>query len=158
MSSKSVEELLNEKKVFQVPKGDPIFASPDITVQKAIEIMQQEHHGYIVLVNNKKVIGVFTETDVSRKILDHSINWDSPVSEFMTANPITIKKDDSVGKAIALMGEGRVYHLPIVDDKGNLEEVLSVRALIRFLAEFYPTEVYNLPPDPDKIVETAEGG
>lgn len=158
MSTKSVKELLEEKKVYQVPKGEPIYASPDVSVQEAIEIMQEEHHGYLVLVEKKKVVGIFTETDVSRKILDEKIDLNSPVSQLMTSNPVSITREDSVGKAISLMGEYRVYHLPIVDDKGHLEEVLSVRALIRFLAEFYPTEIYNLPPDPDKIVETAEGG
>ncbi len=158
MTPKSVQTLLKEKKVSQVPKGKVISASPEISIQKAIEIMQQERHGYIALVKNKKVVGIFTETDVSRQILGESIDLNTPVSQVMAHNPITILEDDCVGKAIALMGENRVYHLPVVDAEGRLEEVLSVRALIRFLAEFYPTEVYNLPPDPDQVMKTAEGG
>lgn len=158
MTPKSVQTLLKEKKVSQVPKGKVVSASPEISIQKAIEIMQQERHGYIALVKNKKVVGIFTETDVSRQILGESIDLNTPVSQVMAHNPITILEDDCVGKAIALMGENRVYHLPVVDAEGRLEEVLSVRALIRFLAEFYPTEVYNLPPDPDQVMKTAEGG
>jgi len=158
MTPKSVETLLKEKKVYEVPKGNPVHASPDISVKKAIEMMQEEHHGYIMLTEGDKVVGIFTETDVSRKILGENVDWNAPISTLMAKDPIVLKPRDSVGKAITLMGEHRVYHLPIVDDKGELQEVLSVRALIRFLAEFYPTEVYNLPPDPDKIIETAEGG
>ena len=158
MTPKSVQTLLKEKRVSQVPKGKVISASPEISIQKAIEIMQEERHGYIALVKNKKVVGIFTETDVSRQILGEAIDLNTPVSQVMAHNPITILENDCVGKAIALMGENRVYHLPVVDAEGRLEEVLSVRALIRFLAEFYPTEVYNLPPDPDQVMKTAEGG
>jgi len=46
----------------------------------------------------------------------------------------------------------RVYHVPLLDEQGNLANVLSVRTLIRFLAEFYPQEIYNLPPDSDQIM------
>lgn len=158
MPSKSVQELLKEKKVYQVPKGKLLQASPDISVRKAIETMQNEKHGYIVFVKDKKVVGIFTETDVTRKVLGEKIDWDQPVSSLMKESPVVLKPKDSVGKAIALMGKHRVYHLPVVNDENELQEVLSVRALIRFLSEFYPTEVYNLPPDPDKIIETAEGG
>ena len=61
-------------------------------------------------------------------------------------------------KPIALMGEHRFYHIPLVDDRGELVNVISVRTLIRFLSEFYPTEVYNLPPRPDQVMRTPEGG
>jgi len=158
MPPKSVEVLLKEKKVYQVPKGSLVQASPDISVKKAIETMQTERRGYVALTKGKRVVGIFTETDVARKILGQDVDWSQSVSHFMVKDPISLTPNDSVGKAIHLMGKHRVYHLPIVEKNGDLVEVLSVRALIRFLAEFYPTEIYNLPPNPDQIMESAEGG
>ena len=46
----------------------------------------------------------------------------------------------------------------LVNEKGDLVNVLSVRTLIRFLSEFYPAEIYNLPPDPDQVLTPPEGG
>jgi CBS domain-containing protein len=55
------------------------------------------------------------------------------------------------------MAERGFYHIPLVLNK-QLTGILSVRTLIRFLAEFYPAEVYNLPPNPHQIMATPEGG
>ena len=79
-----------------------ISSSPEVSVQRAIEIMQEERGGYVVLVKGKKAVGIFTETDVTRKVLDMESDWDKPVSQFMTKDLITISPNDSVGKAISL--------------------------------------------------------
>ncbi len=158
MNAQEVENLLEEKKIYQIINPRLVNASPDITVREAIHLMQRERAGYIVIVKGKKCVGIFTETDVIRKILEQNADWDRPVSDFMTSNPVVLKIDDSVGAAINLMGERRFYHIPLVNDKGELAQVISVRTLIRFLAEFYPDEVLNLPPAPNQIVESREGG
>ncbi len=158
MPPKSVETLLKETKIYQVINPKLVQAPPDISLKKAIEIMQEHKSGYIVVAKEKKVVGIFTETDVVNKILGRHVNWDAPVSQFMTPNPVVLNPEDSVGQAIDLMGERRFYHIPLVDNHQELVNVISVRTLIRFLAEFYPTEVYNLPPRPDQIMETQEGG
>lgn len=158
MSAKPVEVLLKEKKIYQIINPRLIQSPPDITVKQAIEYMQENKSGYIVVADKKKVVGIFTETDVIRKIFAQPVDWDRPVSEFMTKDPVCLSPKDPVGKAIDLMGENRFYHIPLIDEKNELTGVLSVRSLIRFLAEFYPVEVYNLPPDPDQIMATPEGG
>lgn len=158
MATKPVELLLKEKKIYQIINPRLIQSPSTITVRQAIDYMQQNKSGYIVIADKKKVVGIFTETDVVRKILDQNVDWDRPVSEFMTTAPACLSPKDSVGRAIDLMGTQRFYHIPLVDDSGYLTGVLSVRSLIRFLAEFYPVEVYNLPPDPDQIMSSAEGG
>lgn len=156
--SKPVEKLLKEKKIFEIINKKLVKASPEITVEQAIQLMQENRSGYVVLAKEKKPIGIFTENDVLFKILEKNVNWDDPVSKYMTPNPLVLTPEASVGEAIDMMGERRFYHIPLVDEKGDLVNVISVRTLIRFLAEFYPTEVYNLPPRNDQIMPTREGG
>ena len=158
MAVKSVEAVLKAKKIFEITNPKLVQAPPEISVRDAIKLMQENKSGYIVVAKNKKVVGIFTETDVVQKILDRDVDWGKPIGEFMTKDPAVLKPTDLAGAAIDLMGERRFYHIPLVDDKGELVNVLSVRTLIRFLAEFYPQEVYNLPPDPNQIMETQEGG
>ncbi len=157
MAEKSVEALLKEKKICEIINPKLIQAPPTLTVSEAVEIMQKNRAGYIVIAKNKKVVGIFTETDLALKILEQDVDWNRPVSEFMTANPFVLSPQDSVGKAIDLMGEHSFYHIPLVEN-GELVNVISVRTLIKFLAEFYPTEVYNLPPRSDQVMATPEGG
>lgn len=158
METKPVEVLLKEKKIYQIVNPRLVQAPPELSIEEAVELMHGHKSGYIVIAKNKKVVGIFTETDLVMKILEKEVDWKKPVSEFMTKEPAVLKMTDSVGTAIDVMGQGPFYHIPLVDEKGELANVLSVRTLIRFLAEFYPVEIYNLPPKPDQIMATPEGG
>ena len=158
MATKRVEDLLKEKKIYQIINPRLVQAPSTISVAEAIKIMQDNRAGYIVIAKGKKCVGIFTETDVVRKIMDQNVDWNRPVSEFMTPEPAVLNPQDTVGAAIDLMGTRRFYHIPLVDEKGELVNVISVRTLIRFLAEFYPAEILNLPPVPNQIMETQEGG
>lgn len=157
-SAKEVEDLLKEKKIFQIINPRLVQAPPSLTVKEAIALMQEHRAGYIVIAEKKKCVGIFTETDVVRKILEKDVDWNRPVSDFMTSNPVCLQPDDSVGAAIDVMGSNRFYHIPLVSEKGELVQVISVRTMIRFLAEFYAAEVLNLPPDPNQVMKSAEGG
>lgn len=156
---KPVAELLREKKIYQITNPRLVVVGSDISLKLAIEIMQEHKAGYIVVAENKLVVGIFTETDVVKKILGKKVDLTRPLRDFMTANPFALTYNDMVGSAIDLMATKNFYHIPLVDEMNReLRGVLSVRSLIRFLAEFYPTEVYNLPPRPDQIMSTPEGG
>lgn len=158
MATKPIEKLIRETTLEQVSKTKFLQCSPETPVGKAIEQMQALKSGYIAVTQDKKLIGLFTENDVVKKILEQDLDWNRPVREFVEPNPIVLTPKDSVAVAIARMGEHRIYHIPLVNEKQELVEVLSVRALIRLLAEFYPAEVLNLPPKPNQLMETVEGG
>jgi signal-transduction protein with cAMP-binding, CBS, and nucleotidyltransferase domain len=159
MADKKIEDLLKDKKIHQIINRKMVHARPDISVKEAIKILQTHKSGYVVLVDeNEKIKGIFTETDVAKKILGKKVDLKSPVSKFMTEKVLTLSPQDSVGEAIDLMAKKQIYHLPLVDDLSQLNGMLSVRTLIRFLAEYYPTEVYNLPPNSAQVSETQEGG
>ena len=154
-----IQQLVKNIKIGQIINPRLIQAPPEITVQTAVEIMQNNKSGYIVIADHQgKVVGIFTETDVLHKVFGKKDAWSKPVSEVMTKKPMVLSVRDTVGKAIELMGRNHFYHIPLIDEKETLVNVISVRTLIRFLAEFYPTEIYNLPPKYDQIMETAEGG
>ncbi len=157
-SVKEVEDLLKEKKIYQIINPRLVQAPSTLSVQDAIKLMQDHKAGYIVIAEKKKCVGIFTETDVVRKVLEQNVDWKRPVKDFMTPAPVCLKPDDSVGEAIDSMGKNRFYHIPLVNDSGELVQVISVRTLIRFLAEFYAAEVLNLPPDPNQVMKTPEGG
>ena len=158
MATKPIEAMLQGKKIQAIMNTKLLQAGPNISLEKAISLMQENKSGYIVIADKKKVVGIITEADIVRKVLGKNVDLKSPVKEFMTPNPVVLSSNDTVGKAIDLMGEHRFYHIPLVGKTKELEGMLSVRSLIRFLAEFYPTEVYNLPPRPDQVMETPEGG
>lgn len=151
-------QRLKDKRIGEVVNPRLIQSPPDISVKRAIELMRENKSAYIVVADNRRVVGMFTESDVARKILGKNVDEKRPVRDFMTKDPIVLRQDDTVGRAVDLMAENDFYHIPLVNEKQELINVLSVRTLVRFLAEFYPGEVYNIPPDPHQVAPTAEGG
>ena len=105
-----------------------------------------------------QLVGIFTERDVMRKVIDAQNILDRPVDEVMTPNPITIGPDTAAADALRLMEENRFRNLPIVDQDGNLLGNMTHQAIIQYLADRYPVEVLNRPIDPERFPSKAEGG
>ncbi len=105
-----------------------------------------------------RLVGIFTERDVMRKVIDVPGMLDRPVEEVMTPDPITIGPDASAADALRLMDENHVRNLPVVDRSGRLLGIMAHQAIIQFLADRYPVEVLNRPIDPEQFPRKAEGG
>ena len=76
----------------------------------------------------------------------------------MTADPHTLRLDQTVRDALELMQSGRYRNVPVVDDDRRLVGVVRQVDILKFLAESFPEELLNLPPRPHQRMEQAEGG
>jgi predicted transcriptional regulator len=79
------------------------------------------------------------------------------VADVMIRNPVTLRKSDTVGRAIGLMSAGGFRRLPIVDEQGQIQGVLKVSGILHYLVEHFPKVVYTLPPEPHHKTVTREG-
>ena len=69
-----LEDVLNEKKINQIINPRLVQAPSDLTIEAAIQLMQEQRAGYIVIVEKRKCVGIFTETDVVRKIFNKDVD------------------------------------------------------------------------------------
>ena len=159
MAHKTIEDILKETKIYQILRPKLTWSSPNISLREALNIMQHERSGYLLICDeHMRALGVFTERDVLMKVLKKGVKLDEPVKNFMKADGPVLSKEDTVGEAINAMFEHSVRHIPLADEHGQMNGILSIRTVVNFLAELFPTEVFNLPPRADQIHETAEGG
>lgn len=150
-------KALHEEKIRNLSTRQAVTAAPSETYQSLVSRLRSSKSGCAVVVLDKKVVGILTERDIlTRGILAHAAAH-TPVEQLMTPNPKFLAMDDSVAMAIRLMHEGKYRHLPIVDAHGEFLGLVSVRDIVTYLAENYPYEVYNLPPDPHQISAAPEG-
>jgi CBS domain-containing protein len=156
--AKAIDEVLKEKKIHQIAESKLVQASPSISVKHAVELMRTNKAGYVAITEKNKLLGLFTEKDVVYKIMGETVNWDAPAIEYMSPCPVLLSPEDSVHAAVEAMSRDSLTHIPLIGPEGDLAGVLSVRMIIRFLAAFYPAEVYNLPPNIHQIMTTPEGG
>lgn len=112
---------------------DVITAKPNITVKDAVRTLQEKHVGSIVITdNNEKCMGIFTERDAIR-IIASDVPLDTPIDQVMTTNVATIGEEASLEEARRLIISHGIRHLPVVDGKGELVGLLSVRRLLEEL-------------------------
>lgn len=158
-SAKTIESILKDTKIYQILRPKCVNAPPTASLSEAIRLMQQEKSGYIVIRDEHlHVVGMFTERDVLMKVLGKGVSLNEPVSKYMNTETITLSKTDTVGAALDAMFRYSVRHVPLVDELDQLTGVLSVRTIVHFLAELFPTEVLNLPPKSDQTFTSVEGG
>ncbi len=107
---KTVDEVLKNK-------GHEIWTvSPLATVFQALELMAQKDIGALPVVQNGKLVGIFSERDYARKvILKGRASKDTAVSELMTQTVYYVCPDNSLEDCMALMTSRQIRHLPVLD-------------------------------------------
>ncbi len=104
-----------------------------------------------------RLLGIFTERDLLKRVLFANVSTDSAVSSVMTSSPETVLPDDSIATVIAKMNDGGFRHIPVVGASDSVVGVVSVKQVVQYLVEHFPEAVYNLPPDPAKVGASREG-
>lgn len=157
-STRSVEDILKETKIYQILRPRLVMALPSVSLKEALDLMHAEKAGYVVIADvHSKVVGMFTEREVLMNVLKPGVSLSEPVSQYMRKDVHSLSKANTVGDALHAMNEFSIRHVPLVDEFGQVSGILSIRTIVTFLAELFPTEVFNIPPRP-QIHETVEGG
>lgn len=126
---KTIENFIGQATLPAVAPGD--------TVATATTIMKEHRLDCVVVLENKKLVGIFTERDFLTRVASQDRDpADTPVREVMTAKPETLRSIDSISYAINRMGTGGYRHIPIVDD-GKVKAVLTVREVMQDLVDLF---------------------
>lgn len=170
---KLIEDVLREEPVRFLCQN-PAIVERTATMKEVVDRLREDSGGCVVIVDGPSTedspgrpVGIFTERDYLDKIATlNAGDWQDAkkvsIGKFMTAKLHSLAVDDRLDDVIRLMTRRGYRHLPIVNEDGTLLGVVSAGDIIGYLAEFFPMEVYNLPPgttqEHDQVFETREGG
>jgi CBS domain-containing protein len=116
----SVRDILNAKS----SKVETI--SPKATIYEALEKMSEKEIGALVVMENKKVVGIISERDYARKIiLQGKTSKKALVKEAMSSQLFSVTTDTSVEDAMVLMTGKHVRHLPVFE-KNKFVGIISI--------------------------------
>jgi signal-transduction protein with cAMP-binding, CBS, and nucleotidyltransferase domain len=108
--------------------------APSASVEQVIKQLQTSNSGSVAVVENKKVLGIFTERDLLKKIALASLDLKTTkVSAVMTANPVSVRRQTKLSEAINKMRTGKFRHLIVEDAYGVAEGILSMRDIMDYL-------------------------
>ncbi|MEM2234814.1 MAG: CBS domain-containing protein [Desulfurococcaceae archaeon] len=123
-------------KVSELIKRPPVTMLPTATVEEAARLMYSEGVGSVVVTSPEgRVLGIFTEKDLV-KVVGGGIPLTTRVGDVMTKNPITVRTEDALTKAILILAERRIRHLPVVDEEGRVKGVISARDIALTLKKY----------------------
>ena len=118
-------------------------------LSRAVAEMKTRGRGCVLVEDAGTLVGIFTERDLLDRVDHHDPAWpDLPVDTVMTRGPVVGHAGDSLADVIRLLERGRRRHLPVVDDRGRVIGLISIRDVMIYIAGRFPEELMNLPPDP----------
>ncbi len=104
---------------------------PNASVYSALEMMAEKDVGALLVVENRKLVGIFSERDYARKvILKGKASKDTPVSELMTREVFYVTPENTLEECMALMSAKRIRHLPVLD-YGQLVNIVSLGDVVK---------------------------
>jgi CBS domain-containing protein len=118
--------------VADVMTRKTVTLSPHHGFAEAVSLMADRHFRHIVVVDTAgKILGVISDRDILRT-LARTTNWQTKdVSQIMTREPITVKRETPLVVAVAKIVSKRINCLPVLDDEGKVCGILTSTDLLK---------------------------
>jgi len=124
---------------------NPRYAvEPTATVSEAAKLMTDHNIGAALVMEGDDLVGIFTERDILTRIV--ALGKDPKtvkVSDVMTPEVICIQEDTSAMRALELMDEKAIRHLPVLSKDGKVRTVISIRNLYRLIQDDLEFDIHQ---------------
>ena len=129
------------------------------TVGEAVALMRDKGYGSVVVTRDGKLAGIFTERDLMTRVIGTIPDFEkTPIADVMTANPVSLRKEDAIIHVAHHMHVGGYRHLPIVDENDVPVSIVSIKDVVRYIMNCFPDSVINVPAVPYRGVDSRDGG
>jgi CBS domain-containing protein len=150
MSADAAMRALGDATIGAVPIRPHVRVDPDATIGEVVNKMEQGRRGAVLVEAEGTLVGIFTERDLLNKVDHADPRWtEVPVREVMTPYPMVIRREDTIAEALRRLLDGRRRHLPVLDERGAVLGLMSIRDVLAHIASRFPQELVNLPPAPE---------
>ncbi len=121
----TVRHLLNDK------PDEVLTVAPATTLREALKLMNDHDIGVVVVIDEDKVQGIFSERDFAREVVrTDNLSLNTAVSALMTSQVYYVQPDQLIDDCMALMVDKHIRHLPVLEG-GRLVGMISIRDVVR---------------------------
>ena len=129
MFSQRVKQVMERKKL--------LTAAADTTVSKAAKLMANKNVGAVMVVEDERLVGIFTERDAVFRVMAQGLDAQTTtLAEVMTNEPQTVDPEKSFGYALLMMHENGFRHVPVIEHGKPVGIVSARNALDPDMEEF----------------------
>lgn len=136
---------------------EPAVVTPETPVREVVEQMVRQSFGCMIVVEEGRLVGIFTERDLLKVVEAGTDIASLPVESVMTRNPETLRPEHGIALALNRMTEGGYRHIPLVDAEHRPVGVVAMRDIVRFIVTLFPDAVLTAPPDPHAVPDEYGG-
>ncbi|BAU11754.1 hypothetical protein LEP3755_22570 [Leptolyngbya sp. NIES-3755] len=142
LSGLTAEDLM-QRRVETLPS--------QISLDEAIQAFSRSHHRGFPVVDDGKLVGIVTETDLAH-ISDRHLDHTQPLSEIMTPKPVTVNPHDPLSQVLYLLNRYKISRLPVVDRR-KLVGIITRADIIRAESDKLSNHAQVGPqPEPSYVV------
>ena len=117
---------------------------PDDSITESVRLMNDQNIGAVLVMDDDKLAGIFTERDALNKVLAEGIDPSSTrISEVMTKDPLCVDPSTTIEEAMNIVTDRRVRHLPVTHN-GKLVGIVSSGDLTHWLVKDREAEIRGL--------------
>jgi len=129
MFSQRIRSVMKRKKILMAP--------PETTVSKAAKLMAGKNVGAVMVVEDERLVGIFTERDAVVRVMARGRDARATqLADVMTAPPLTVDPDKTFGYALLMMHENGFRHVPVIENGKPVGIVSARNALDPEMEEF----------------------
>jgi CBS domain-containing protein len=126
------------------PHQDIYSLASSKTIYEALELMAQKNIGAILVIDDEKMVGIFSERDYARKgILQGRNSKETLIAELMTSKLITVSSEQTMDEAMRLMSAKHIRHLPVVDGD-HLTGIISINDVVSTIIQDQQQRIASL--------------
>lgn len=120
------------RKLHEIMRAGFLFmVQRDANVREAVQVMTDNNVGIVLVLEGERLVGVFSERDVVRRVVDRGLDPDrTPVGDVMTTDIVVGDPDEDYQSAMRKMDQANIRHLLVVKGPEMLS-MISIRDLIR---------------------------
>ena len=134
----NVREILNKK-------GNAIWSvSLQTTVYDTLKLMTDKNVGAVLVLEDGKIAGIFSERDFARHSVKKSLQLNqTPVKEMMTTRILFVGPSETTEECMSLMSAKRIRHLPVIEND-KLIGLISIGDVVSKIIEDHKFSISQL--------------
>ncbi len=130
LGSDNTSHMLNDSVLEMTRANHPYLVEASTPIQEVAQLMGDKHVTSVMIVEQGKLCGIVTDRAFCTKVVADEMDARAPISEIMSANPVTIEHYKSGVEAMLLMASKRIRHLPIMRNR-QVAGVITAADLLR---------------------------
>lgn len=131
-AQRAAEQKTMNSPLSAIVKREPVSVAADASIRQVVELMAERHLGSMVVVDaNEQPMGIFTLSDVLKRIVLPGTPLEQPISSVMSVTPQTLPLAANAHDAALAMAMHGIRHVLAVDEGGRLRGVVSERDLFK---------------------------